>query len=159
MEGIVKREEQALLYGFNEDERIAVVEKVLHRLGIRTRVVPPEAYHQKVGYLLGRKGFRPLPEEDDGVVFPHEVLLHSVLSISEQVLQSPAMQQVLLDNIKGKRLDAALAALRDGVRPNLRYKAVVTPFNAFWTLRRLCETMQKEHSFQIEQEKRKEQRG
>lgn len=139
MEGIVKREEQALLYGFNEDERIAAVEKVLHRLGIRTKVVPPEAYHQKVGYLLGRKGFRPLSEEDDGFVFLHEVLL--------------------LDNIKGKRLDAALAALRDGVRPNLRYKAVVTPFNAFWTLRRLCETMQKEHSFQIEQEKRKEQRG
>ena len=27
-------------------------------------------------------------------------ILHSVLSISEQVLQSPAMQQVLLDNIK-----------------------------------------------------------
>lgn len=131
----MKREEQALLYQFKEEARIAAVEKTLHRLGIKTRLIPPDAYQQKVGYLLGRKGFRPLPAEVDGFVFPHEVLV--------------------LDNIKGKRLDFVLAALRDGVRPNLRYKAVVTPMNAFWTLRRLCETMQKEHSFLIEQEKRK----
>ena len=135
----MKRDEQALLYQFKDEGRIAVVEKTLHRLGIKTRIIPPDAYQQKVGYLLGRKGFRPLPAEVDGFIFPHEVLL--------------------LDNIKGKRLDAVLAALQESVRPGLHYKAVVTPFNSFWTLRRLCETMQKEHSFMIAQEKEKERRG
>ena len=37
--------------------------------------------------------------------------------------------------------------------PHIRFKAVVTPFNTLWTLRRLCETMQREHGAMIEQEK------
>ena len=42
--------------------------------------------------------------------------------------------------------------------PPVHYKSVVTPFNTLWTLRRLCETMQKEHAAMIEMEEAKEKK-
>ena len=133
----MKRKEQALLYGFNDEERIRLVRRALDRLSIASRVLPPEAHHQKVGFLIGMKGFRATPpDEEDDFVFPHEVLL--------------------LDKIKGKRLDAVLAALAATVQPPVQYKTVVTPFNTLWTLRRLCETMQREHGALAEQDEKED---
>ena len=136
----MKRKEQALLYGFNDEERIQAVRRTLDKLGIAAHVLSPEAHHQKVGYLIGSKGFRLTPEDPDeeDFVFPHEVLL--------------------LDKVKGKRLDEVLAKLAAAVQPPIRYKTVVTPFTTFWTLRRLCETMQKEHAYLAERDAAKEQR-
>ena len=69
---------------------------------------------------------------------------------------------LLLDKVKGKRLDEVLEKLAAAVQPPIRYKTVVTPFNTFWTLRRLCETMQKEHAYLAERDaakaKRKQQK-
>jgi hypothetical protein len=85
-----------------------------------------------VGYLLGAKGFQPAKAKDeDNFVFPHEVMV--------------------LQNIRNKRLDEVLLALKEAGVPHIRFKAVVTPFNTLWTLRRLCETMQKEHGALAEQ--------
>ena len=80
----MKRDEQALLYQFKDEGRIAVVEKTLHRLGIKTRLIPPDAYQQKVGYLLGRKGFRPLPAEVDGLISLARVTVVSILPLSRR---------------------------------------------------------------------------
>ena len=74
-----------------------------------------------------------LYKEEDDFVFPHEVMV--------------------LQNIRNKRLDEVLLALKEAGVPHIRFKAVVTPFNTLWTLRRLCETMQREHGAMIEQEK------
>jgi hypothetical protein len=124
-----KAEEKALLYRFRDKDNIAAVEAVFQGLHIMTEVVPDEAWHQKVGYLLGMQGFceTKLTADDlaEDFTFPHEVMV--------------------LYKINGKRLDMVLQALHEaGVAP-IRYKAVVTPFNTLWTLRRLCETMQREH--------------
>ena len=134
----MKRKEQALLYGFNDEERIRAVRRALDRTSVPSRILPPEAHHQKIGYLIGMKGFRVTPpdEDEEDFVFPHEVLI--------------------LDKIKGKRLDEVLAALAAAVSPSVQYKTVVTPFNTFWTLRRLCETMQKEHGALAERDSKKE---
>ena len=51
-----------------------------------------------------------------------------------------------------------LAKLAAAVQPPIRYKTVVTPFNTFWTLRRLCETMQKEHAYLAERDAAKAQK-
>jgi len=64
---------------------------------------------------------------------------------------------MIMQGIRGKRLDTVLAQLqKDGV-PHIAYKSVVTPFNTLWTLRRLCETMQKEHAYMAEQAEQKKQ--
>nr|WP_304149715.1 DUF3783 domain-containing protein [Mitsuokella multacida] len=137
----MKREELVLFYQFRDDEKLALAQKTLHRLGIHTKVLPEEAWREKIGYLLGLKGFRaanPEDYEDDPFVFPHEVMV--------------------LQHIRNKRLDAVLKALKDAGVPPVHYKSVVTPFNTLWTLRRLCETMQKEHAAMIEMEEAKEKK-
>ena len=122
----MKRQEQVLFYQFRDDEKLALACKTLHKMGIMTKILQPEAWREKVGYLLGAKGFQPAKVKDeDNFVFPHEVMV--------------------LQNIRNKRLDEVLLALKDAGVPHIRFKAVVTPFNTLWTLRRLCETMQKEH--------------
>jgi len=66
------------------------------------------------------------PEDEDDFVFPHEVMV--------------------LHNVRRQRLDTILKAFREADINHIKFKAMVTPFNRFWTLRRLCETMQKEHA-------------
>ncbi|MBE6092771.1 MAG: DUF3783 domain-containing protein [Selenomonas ruminantium] len=122
----MKRQEQVLFYQFQDDEKLALACKTLHKMGIVTKILRPEDWREKVGYLLGAKGFQPAKAKDeDNFVFPHEVMV--------------------LQNIRNKRLDEVLLALKEAGVPHIRFKAVVTPFNTLWTLRRLCETMQKEH--------------
>ena len=122
----MKKQEQVLLYQFQDEEKLSIACKTLHKLGIATRILPAEAWREKVGYLLGAKGFQPAKaKEEDNFVFPHEVMV--------------------MQNIRNKRLDEVLLALKEAGVPHIRFKAVVTPFNTLWTLRRLCETMQKEH--------------
>ena len=52
----MKREELVLFYQFRDDEKLALAQKTLHRLGIHTKVLPEEAWREKIGYLLGLKG-------------------------------------------------------------------------------------------------------
>ena len=120
--------EQVLLYHF-PDDMLRLVESVFHRLNIKTTVLDDSALREKIGYLLGWGGFRPASESfgDEDFDFPHEVMV--------------------LSGIKGKRLDAVLKELRKPDMPRITYKAVVTPFNIRWTLRRLCEKMRKEHEY------------
>ena len=130
----MKRQEQVLFYQFRDEEKLALACKTLHKMGITTKILQPENWREKVGYLLGAKGFQPAKvKEEDDFVFPHEVMV--------------------LQNIRNKRLDEVLLALKEAGVPHIRFKAVVTPFNTLWTLRRLCETMQREHGAMIEQEK------
>ena len=130
----MKRQEQVLFYQFRDEEKLALACKTLHKMGIATKILQPENWREKVGYLLGAKGFQPAKvKEEDDFVFPHEVMV--------------------LQNIRNKRLDEVLLALKEAGVPHIRFKAVVTPFNTLWTLRRSCETMQREHGAMIEQEK------
>lgn len=133
----MKKQEQVLLYRFTEAEKLAQVQKVLHSLNISVHVLPEEAWREKVGYLLGIKGFKPVSSQDeDDFVFPHEIMV--------------------LHNIRNKRLDQVLKALQDAGVSKIKFKAVVTPFNTLWTFRRLCETMQKEHGAMMKMKKEAE---
>lgn len=127
-----KRTEQVLLYQFNDMERLTAVRTALTKLGIVSKVLPEEAWREKVGFLLGSVGFKAVREidEEDDFVFPHEVMV--------------------MDNIRNKRLDEVLLALRDAGVGDIKFKSVVTPFNTLWTLRRLCETMQREHAEMVQ---------
>ena len=123
----MKKKEQVLLYGFRDGEKTEKIRKILQHLEIQAKVLPEDAWREKVGYLLGMKGFKAAASrEEDDFVFPHEVMV--------------------MQNIRHKRLDQVLLALQEGGVPHIRFKSVVTPFNTLWTLRRLCETMQKEHA-------------
>jgi hypothetical protein len=126
-----KAAEKVLCYRF-DGETFETTRAALRKLGIECRALPEESWREKVGFLLGMGGFTPAPQTDDAP--------------PDFVFSEPVM---VLGHVKGKRLDQVLAALKAAGVPPIRYKAVATPFNTFWTLRRLCETMKKEHEYMM----------
>ena len=122
----MKKEERVLLYQFPE-EQITVIRDVLRALGIRVQLLSDDAWREKVGYLLGLKGYKATTQQEDAHSdFPHRLLL--------------------LDHIQGKRLTKLFAALDEAGIPRITYKSAITPYNTLWTLRYLCEHMAKEHA-------------
>lgn len=121
-----KKDEQVLLYRFHDADMLEQFKAVLKTLHIRATVLKDEDSAEKVGFLLGIKGFQPAKEKGEAFTFPGEVMI--------------------LHNIQGKRLDEVLRSMKEAGLPRIHYKAVVTPFNILWPLRKLCETMQKEHA-------------
>lgn len=117
--------ERVLLYQFPADQA-ALITGALRPMGVGVQILSPDAWCEKVGYLLGRKGFLKHAAQEGGAFsFPHRVML--------------------LDAVKGKRLTQVLRAVEDAGVPHITYKSSITPYNTLWTLRYLCEHMAKEH--------------
>lgn len=117
--------ERVLLYQFPADQA-ALITGALRPMGVDVQILSPDAWCEKVGYLLGRKGFLKHAAQEVGAFsFPHRVML--------------------LDAVKGKRLTQVLRAVEDADVPHITYKSSITPYNTLWTLRYLCEHMAKEH--------------
>ena len=72
----MKKEERVLFYQFSDSSKLAAIREVLDRLQIRSQVLPEAAYQQKVGYLLGMKGFALVKGREDDFSFPHEVMIY-----------------------------------------------------------------------------------
>ena len=117
--------ERVLLYQFPADQA-ALITGALRPMGVDVQILSPDAWREKVGYLLGRKGFLKHAAQEGGAFsFTHRV--------------------ILLDAVKGKRLTQVLRAVEDAGVPHITYKSSITPYNTLWTLRYLCEHMAKEH--------------
>lgn len=117
--------ERVLLYQFPADQA-ALITGALRPMGVDVQILSSDAWRDKVGYLLGRKGFLKYAAQEGGAFsFPHRVML--------------------LDGVKGKRLTQVLRAVEDAGVPHITYKSSITPYNTLWTLRYLCEHMAKEH--------------
>jgi len=127
----MNKKEQVLLYGFENNERTEKIKKIFNKLSIKYTFLKEDSIVEKIGYLLGNKGFAKTKSEGEFFQFPHEVMLFS--------------------SIMGKRLDDVLLALKNE-EIKIPYKAVVTPFNKLWTLERLVKTMEKEHGAMIGKE-------
>ena len=121
--------ECVLLYQFPADQA-ALITGALRPMGVDVQILSPDAWCEKVGYLLGRKGFLKHAAQEGGAFsFPHRVML--------------------LDAVKGKRLTQVLRAVEDAGVPHITYKSSITPYNTLWTLRYLCEHMAKEHGGRV----------
>lgn len=117
--------ERVLLYQFPADQA-ALITGALRPMGVDVQILSLDAWREKIGYLLGRKGFlKQTAQEGDVFSFPHRVML--------------------MDAVKGKRLTQVLRSVEDAGVPHITYKSSITPYNTLWTLRYLCEHMAKEH--------------
>ena len=126
----MKKEERVLLYQFPDDQ-IHTAQDVFRTLGIRIQILPADAWREKVGYLLGHKGFKAMQtQEEQEFSFSHRL--------------------ILLENIRGKRLAKVLMAMEEAGIPHITYKSTITPYNTLWTLRYLCEHIAKEHAVSVE---------
>ena len=121
--------ERVLLYQFPADQA-ALITGALRPMGVDVQILSPDVWREKIGYLLGRKGFLKHAAQEGGAFsFPHRVML--------------------LDAVKGKRLTQVLRAVEDAGVPHITYKSSITPYNTLWTLRYLCEHMAKEHGGRV----------
>lgn len=126
----MRKEERVLLYQFPDDQ-IHTAQDVFRTLGIRIQILPADAWREKVGYLLGHKGFKATQiQEEQEFSFSHRL--------------------ILLENIRGKRLTKVLMAMEEAGIPHITYKSTITPYNTLWTLRYLCEHIAKEHAVSVE---------
>ena len=126
----MKKEERVLLYQFPDDQ-IHTAQDVFRTLCIRIQILPADAWREKVGYLLGHKGFKATQiQEEQEFSFSHRL--------------------ILLENIRGKRLTKVLMAMEEAGIPHITYKSTITPYNTLWTLRYLCEHIAKEHAVSVE---------
>ena len=126
----MKKEERVLLYQFPDDQ-IHTAQDVFRTLGIGIQILPADAWREKVGYLLGHKGFKATQiQEEQEFSFSHRL--------------------ILLENIRGKRLTKVLMAMEEAGIPHITYKSAITPYNTLWTLRYLCEHIAKEHAVSVE---------
>ena len=124
------KEERVLLYQFPENQ-VDIARDIFRALGIRMQILSVDAWKEKVGYLLGKQGFKSaLPQKEQVFDFPHRL--------------------ILLENIRGKRLTKVLTAMEEAGIPHVTYKSAVTPYNTLWTLRYLCEHIAKEHAVSVE---------
>ena len=126
----MKKEERVLLYQFPDDQ-IHTAQDVFRTLGIRIQILSADTWREKVGYLLGHKGFKATQiQEEQEFSFSHRL--------------------ILLENIRGKRLTKVLMAMEEAGIPHITYKSAITPYNTLWTLRYLCEHIAKEHAVSVE---------
>lgn len=108
-----------------QKEKENAIAEICKRLGIRLKANPARDYAQKLGYLAGIKGF---PQEKvifSGTPFPAEMLVFSGMN-SDQV-------------------DMFLKQYKETGLPVIGLKAIVTPYNIFWTAEMLFSELMKEH--------------
>ncbi len=120
-----KVEELILLYHFTDEEREARIKTILKRMKIKTKSISGEMMSQKVGYLVEMPSFKETVGEEPAELFDQEVMVM-------QGINNKRMNEILL-NFKAENIE------------KIALKAIVTPYNMFWTFSRLCKTIQKDH--------------
>ena len=118
-------EEMILLYNF-EEKRAKEIKQLLESLKIKVKVLDKDAHEQKVGFLFELKGFGEYKADSvEDFAFGYELMM--------------------FNNFTRARLDTVLKTMRSsGVEVPI-CKSIVTPMNRFWSIRRVCQAMEKEH--------------
>ena len=101
------------------------VRAVLAEQGIRAKTVTTEALGNPVGAIVGLTGFRRAAKPFEG--------------------EAPQTEFMLLHNVKGERLGALLAAMREGDAV-VDCKAQVTQYNRVWPFATLVAEVSREHA-------------
>lgn len=114
-----------LLFHFSDKDRRNKLSRALLPLRMRIREVAQEDYLQPIGYLAGNKEISPVEEIYQGEELEGEMILMAGLADAQ--------------------VDMVLKAIRkSGIGP-VPYKAVLTPANQSWNVRKLFEEIKSEH--------------
>lgn len=120
-----KVEEIVLLYHFTDEEKESKIKTVLKRMKIKTKNISEEMLSQKVGYLVGMPSFKE--------------------TISEKSIEPFDQEVMVMQGIQNKRMNEILSNFKAENIEKIALKAIVTPYNMFWSFSRLCKTIQKDH--------------
>lgn len=119
-----------------EQGKAGRIESICRNLGVCISKIKPSSYSQKLGYLAGISGF-----DRDNIVyagpdFPSEMMVFS------------GIDSDMLDRFLDEYKKASIAPIG--------LKAVLTPYNVFWSAEELYKELLKEHLFYQKQNYKKE---
>ena len=112
-----------LLYNFSE-ERLSKVKRAILPLKAVPKVVGPDEYGQKLGYLIGEEGY-----------------------LQEENPQSEAFkdEMLVMSGFTGSDIDMLIFSLKKHGAGRVALKAVVTETNIGWTSSQLHSAIEAEH--------------
>ncbi|MCI9137966.1 MAG: DUF3783 domain-containing protein [Lachnospiraceae bacterium] len=114
-----------LLFHFSDKDRRNKLTRALLPLRMRVKEIAREDYLQSIGYLAGNKEIPSVEEVYQGEELEGEMILMAGLADAQ--------------------VDMVLKAVRkSGIGP-VPYKAVLTPANQNWNVRKLFEEIKSEH--------------
>lgn len=116
---------EALLYNFNDPERLRLIRRYLNKQKVKTRIVTAPEFLHPLGYLFELPGFQPSSQFNLGANFSDEMLV--------------------LKDFSSEQMDAFLAFFHEEQIPSVALKAMLTPVTQHWSSVQLHDELAKEH--------------
>lgn len=115
----------ALLYNFNNPDRLRLIRRYLNRQKVKVRIVTTPEFLHPLGYLFELPGFQPSTQFNLGANFSDEMLV--------------------LKDFSSEQMDAFLDFFREEQIPSVALKAMLTPVTQHWSSIQLRDELAKEH--------------
>lgn len=115
----------ALLYNFNDPDRLRLIRRYLNRQKVKVRIVTTPEFLHPLGYLFELPGFQPSTQFNLGANFSDEMLV--------------------LKDFSSEQMDAFLAFFREEQISSVALKAMLTPVTQHWSSVQLHDELAKEH--------------
>ncbi len=115
----------ALLYNFNDPNRLRLIRRYLNRQKVKVRIVTTPEFLHPLGYLFELPGFQPSTQFNLGANFSDEMLV--------------------LKDFSSEQMDAFLAFFREEQISSVALKAMLTPVTQHWSSVQLHDELAKEH--------------
>lgn len=117
----MNKDKIALLYGYENEEKLSEIISVFKEVHTRTKVLKNADCNEKLGFILGLNGFKKNDKIDEDF-------------IDDEIM--------IFQNIQGKNLDNLLEKFKERDIKITKNKAIATPFNVHWTIKKIYEKMQ-----------------
>ena len=117
---------EALLYNFNDPERLRQIRRYLNRQKVKTRIVTAPEFLHPLGYLFEIPGFHPSSQFNLGSNFSEEM--------------------IVLKDFSSEQLDEFLAFFKENGLLPVNLKAMLTPVTVHWDSLKLHDELMKEHT-------------
>ena len=117
---------EALLYNFNDPERLRQIRRYLNRQKVKTRIVTAPEFLHPLGYLFEIPGFHPSSQFNLGSNFNDEM--------------------IVLKDFSSEQLDEFLAFFKENGLLPVNLKAMLTPVTVHWDSLKLHDELMKEHT-------------
>ena len=117
---------EALLYNFNDPERLRQIRRYLNRQKVKTRIVTAPEFLHPLGYLFEIPGFHPSSQFNLGNNFSDEM--------------------IVLKDFSSAQMDSFLAFFRENQLPPVALKAMLTPVTQHWSSIQLHDELSREHT-------------
>ena len=116
----------ALLYNFNDPERLRQIRRYLNRQKVKTRIITAPEFLHPLGYLFEIPGFHPSSQFNLGINFNDEM--------------------IVLKDFSSEQLDEFLAFFKENGLLPVNLKAMLTPVTVHWDSLKLHDELMKEHT-------------